>query len=179
MLLALILGVIGFLSWKTRGPVLLGAAAALGSLAGLELSIREHFAGYKSHTSILAGTIAVGTLAALYFARVPQVVMLVVAAAVFATGFYAFREAFKRRAGPSASGREMRGLLSGGGERGPAADDHVCRVAGAVAGAPCVGWLWVAFAGAGRDGLARALPWGSRCSDSRSPWCWSCSRWDG
>jgi hypothetical protein len=100
VLLALVLGVIGVFKFSdSRGPLLIGAAAALGSLAGLELSIREHFAGYKSHTTILAGTIAVASLAAMYFSRVGQGIMLAVAAAVFATGFIAFRGAFKRRAG--------------------------------------------------------------------------------
>src|SRR4051812_41672407 len=58
VLLAIVLGVLGFVTASgSRGPILLGCAAALGSLAGLELAIREHFAGYKSHTTILAGTI--------------------------------------------------------------------------------------------------------------------------
>ena len=35
--------------------MLIGTGLALGSLAGLELSIREHFAGYRSHTLLLAG----------------------------------------------------------------------------------------------------------------------------
>ena len=99
MLLALILGVIGVITFDSRGGVLIGCAAALGSLAGLELSIREHFAGFKSHSTILAGTIAVGALAAMFFAGIHQTIMLVVAAAIFATGLYAFRETFKRRAG--------------------------------------------------------------------------------
>jgi hypothetical protein len=99
VLLALVLGVIGFFTVDGRGPILLACAAALGSLAGLELSIREHFAGFKSHTMILAGTIAVGSLAAMYLAGVGQGIMLAVGAAVFATAIYAFREVFKRRAG--------------------------------------------------------------------------------
>ena len=40
---------------------------ALGSLAGLELSVREHFAGYKSHSTVLAGTVAVVAAALGYF----------------------------------------------------------------------------------------------------------------
>ena len=57
VLLALVLGVLGFVQGGRRGFVLLGCAMALGSLAGLELSIREHFAGYRSHTTVLAGAI--------------------------------------------------------------------------------------------------------------------------
>ena len=39
---------------------MIGTGLVLGSLAGLELSAREHFAGYRSHTLLLAG--AVGML---------------------------------------------------------------------------------------------------------------------
>src|SRR5262245_53415479 len=55
VLVALVLLVLGFFVPPPRGAVMLGAGLALGSLAGLELSIREHFAGYKSHTMLLSG----------------------------------------------------------------------------------------------------------------------------
>ena len=41
-------------SGGSQGTVLLATGLALGVLAGLELSIREHFAGYRSHTLLLA-----------------------------------------------------------------------------------------------------------------------------
>ena len=53
-----------------RGPrstALLATGLALGSLAGLELSIREHFGGYRSHTALLAGAAGVATLALLFY----------------------------------------------------------------------------------------------------------------
>jgi hypothetical protein len=99
VLLALIIGVAGFVVWGEKGRIMLACAAALGSLAGLELSIREHFAGYRSHSTVLAGTAGVAALAVLFFARAPQAVMLAVGAAVFATAFWALREVFKRRSG--------------------------------------------------------------------------------
>jgi len=40
----------------------------LGSLAGLELSIREHFAGYRSHTTLLAGVAAFVAVVVTFFA---------------------------------------------------------------------------------------------------------------
>ncbi len=55
--------VVGFFVGDGRGAVLIATGLALGSLAGLELSIREHFAGYRSHTTLLAGAAAVATLA--------------------------------------------------------------------------------------------------------------------
>jgi hypothetical protein len=99
VLLALVLGVMGFVEGGRRGFVLLGCAMVLGSLAGLELSIREHFAGYRSHSSVLAGAVAVASGAALWFAHVPQVAILPIAVAIFAAAFFAFREVFRRRSG--------------------------------------------------------------------------------
>ncbi len=99
VLLALVMGIAGILIWGRRGQVMVACAAAVGSLAGLELSIREHFAGYRSHSTVLAGTVAVVVLAVLFFSRLPQAVMLVAAAAVFGTAFWLFREVFKRRSG--------------------------------------------------------------------------------
>jgi len=77
------------------------AGVTLGMLAGLDLSIREHFAGYKSHTTVLAGTLAVATLAIAFFAagERPSVVGLAAAVVVFVAAFYLLREAFKRRSG--------------------------------------------------------------------------------
>src|SRR5919204_2002869 len=56
---ALVLLVVGFFMGGTRGGVMLVAGIALGSLAALELILREHFAGYRSHTSVLAGFVTV------------------------------------------------------------------------------------------------------------------------
>lgn len=99
MLLALVLGIAGFIIWGREGRILVVCAAALGSLAGLELSIREHLAGYRSHSTVLAGAVAVVSLAIMFFAQLSQLVMLPAAAAVFAAAFFALREVFKRRSG--------------------------------------------------------------------------------
>ena len=63
-LVALVMLVAGFFVEGSRGTALLVTGLALGSLAGLELSIREHFAGYRSHTTLLAGAAGVATLSA-------------------------------------------------------------------------------------------------------------------
>jgi hypothetical protein len=99
VLLALIIGVAGFITGGNRGGVMLAAAAALGSLAGLEISIREHFAGYRSHTTLLAAAPGVLTLGALFFAGAPRWAMLAAALFVFVTAYYLLRELFKRRSG--------------------------------------------------------------------------------
>ena len=99
VLIALVLGVIGLVVWGHAGQVMLGAATALGSLAGLEVAIREHFAGYRSHTLVLAGACAVATIALLLLAGVPQPVPLAAGVAVLVSAFAAFRGAFRRRSG--------------------------------------------------------------------------------
>jgi hypothetical protein len=102
VLLAIILLVAGFFVQGTRGVTMIAAGIVLGSLAGLELSIREHFAGYKSHSTVLAGAMAIAILG-LGFFLLPsgwsQGVALAVGAVVFAAAFYFLREAFKRRSG--------------------------------------------------------------------------------
>lgn len=102
VLLALVLFAAGLFVQGRRGLVMIGAGLALGSLAGLELSIREHLAGYRSHTLMLAGAVAVVTLVALYAfapAGLAPSLRLAIAAAVFAAAFWALRGLFKRRSG--------------------------------------------------------------------------------
>jgi hypothetical protein len=94
-----VIGVAGFVTGGRKGGVMLAAAAALGSLGGLEISIREHFAGYRSHTTLLAAAPAVLAQGGLFFARAPQWAMLGAAAFVFVTAYYLLREVFKRRSG--------------------------------------------------------------------------------
>jgi hypothetical protein len=86
----------------TRGTLLLATGLALGSLAGLELSVREHFGGYRSHTLLLAGAVGVAVLALLYYglpdllspgARVGVAVLAAVLAGL------GLARAFRKRAG--------------------------------------------------------------------------------
>jgi hypothetical protein len=98
---ALVLLIGGFFVQGVRGVTMLGAGVALASLAGLELSIREHFAGYKSHTTVLAGAVAVLVVAIGFIVNKeqPSRVGLVLGGVAFLVAFYLFREAFKRRSG--------------------------------------------------------------------------------
>ncbi len=95
----MVIAVIGLVRGDNTGRIMLACAMALGSLAGLELSIREHFAGYKPHSLVLAATVAVALLAVLFFARAPRFVLLPAGAAVFGVCFWLFRGAYKRRSG--------------------------------------------------------------------------------
>jgi hypothetical protein len=101
ILIAMVAGVVGLITWESNGLLLLGIAAVLGSLATLEFTLREHLTGYRSHTFLLAGFLAavIGTLA--FIAGAPRQAALAVAGVIFAGGLFAFREIFKRRAGVS------------------------------------------------------------------------------
>jgi hypothetical protein len=96
---SLVLLVVGFFMGGTRGGVMLVAGIALGSLAALELTLREHFTGYRSHTSVLAGFVAVIVLGLGFVLDWSQGLKVGAGAAAFALSFYLFREAFKRRSG--------------------------------------------------------------------------------
>ena len=101
VLISLVLILVGFLSNSShRRATLIGLGLALGTLSGLELSIREHFAGYRSHTTLLSSACALGIAVPLYFfTPVPQEALLAVALAVFGIAFYLLRNAFARRTG--------------------------------------------------------------------------------
>ncbi len=69
-------------------------------MAGLELSVREHFAGYRSHTTLIAGTGFVLTVAVLYYAAgLILIACLGIGAAVFLGSFIVLRRAFQRASG--------------------------------------------------------------------------------
>jgi len=103
VLVALILLGLGFLVVQgEQGAVMIAVGIALGSLAGLELSIREHFAGYRSHTLLLSGVAGAGTLALLLYlgpGDLDQGARLAIAAAVFGLFAWSLAAAFRRRAG--------------------------------------------------------------------------------
>jgi hypothetical protein len=103
VLLAIALFVGGLVTGGSDGRILLTGALALGSLAGLELSIREHFAGYRSHTTLLAAAAAFAAMAATFFAAgrgdLARALLLPVAGTVFLVTWWALREVFKRRSG--------------------------------------------------------------------------------
>ena len=101
ILLGIVLMTWGFLTWSSQGNVRFGAGLALASLGGLELSLREHLAGYRSHSTLLAGAAALAVASALALGPGPHVLwaLLIVAAVVFGLAFYGLRELFKRRSG--------------------------------------------------------------------------------
>jgi hypothetical protein len=81
-------------------PTAIGVGVVLGGLGGLEVSVREHFAGYRSHTTLLAGTVFVLTVGGLlYLAGLILAICLGVGAVAFVVAFLALRRAFQRASG--------------------------------------------------------------------------------
>jgi hypothetical protein len=100
ILIGLALIVWGFAGGGDRRGALLGCGFALVSLAALELSIREHFSGYRSHSTLLAGASAVVADVPLFFlTSLRQEALLGVGAVVFVLAFLALRRAFRKRTG--------------------------------------------------------------------------------
>jgi hypothetical protein len=96
--MALIVG--GVLTDGGRRGALLGCGFALVSLAGLELALREHFAGYRSHSTLLAGASAIAVDAPLFlWTDLPQVVLLALGLGVFILVLTRLRRAFRARSG--------------------------------------------------------------------------------
>jgi hypothetical protein len=100
ILIGIVLLVIGFVTHGHRGRVELAGGFTLLLLSVCELAVREHFAGYRSHSALLAGVAAVALDAILWFLTpVPQVVLLVLGIGVFAILMRTLRAAFMRRTG--------------------------------------------------------------------------------
>jgi hypothetical protein len=95
-LAGLVLLVVGFVS-KSITVLLVGFGVI--AVPAVELAVREHFSGFRSHTSLLSLCAAFGMAAVLIAVGAPRGVQLLAAAAVFASAFAALRRAFQRRAG--------------------------------------------------------------------------------
>jgi hypothetical protein len=99
VLAGIVLLVLGLIEHDSpRGRAMLVTGLALGSLGGLDTAAREHFAGFKSHTMVLAGVPAVALAAALYFLQVPWPVVVVGAALTLGVGAWLLSRAYQRRA---------------------------------------------------------------------------------
>lgn len=100
VLVGLVLIVLGFLDLDSdRGRLMLLFGMVLASLAGLHTVAREHFAGFRSHSTVLAGLPAVAVAGAGFFARAPWILVLVAPVVTFVAAFVLFRNAFRRRSG--------------------------------------------------------------------------------
>lgn len=93
-IVVLVIGLFG------QSPTAIGVGVVLAGLGGLEVSVREHFAGYRSHTTLLAGLVFVLVTGLLfYLAGLILAVCLAVGAAAFLAAFVALRRIFQRASG--------------------------------------------------------------------------------
>jgi uncharacterized membrane protein len=99
ILIAIVLLGLGLFSQGERRGVMLAGGLVLVTLAAGELSLREHFAGYRSHSSLLAGICAVLAAVPVWLLPVPQELVLLVGVVVFVLAFVTLRNAFRRRSG--------------------------------------------------------------------------------
>lgn len=84
----------------TQSVTAIAVGAVLGALGGLEVSVREHFAGYRSHTTLLAGVpfvLVTGLL--FYVAGTILLIALIAGALAFLASFIALRRAFQKASG--------------------------------------------------------------------------------
>jgi hypothetical protein len=100
ILVGIVLIAWGFLSGDD-GAARVAAGLLIASLGGGELALREHLAGYRSHSTLLAGaaTFVAVTALTLLAGPVKLWLLVVVGIGVFGGTFYWMRELFRRRSG--------------------------------------------------------------------------------
>jgi hypothetical protein len=93
----LVLMIIGFVR---KDALFVVCGVALVGVASLELAIREHFSGYRSHSSLLALASGIATMALLGIGiGVARLAAVIAGVVVFAAAFLGLRAAFRRRTG--------------------------------------------------------------------------------
>jgi hypothetical protein len=98
--IGILLLIAGFFFPPPQGFVMIAVGLALGSLAGLELSIREHFAAYRSHTLLLSTAVGVPVFGGLFVATKLNPAICVIAGLVaFGGAAWLLTSAFRRRSG--------------------------------------------------------------------------------
>src|SRR5215203_1197645 len=91
---------VGFFIPPPQGFVMIAVGLGLASLAGLELSIREHFAAFRSHTLLLSAAVGVPVFGGLWIAtKISPEIRAVAGLLAFGGAAYLFASAFRRRSG--------------------------------------------------------------------------------
>ena len=81
-------------------PTAIGVGVVLAGLGGLEVALREHLAGFRSHTTLLAGTVFVLVVGGLfYLAGLILAICLGVGAVAFLIALYLLRRRFQKASG--------------------------------------------------------------------------------
>jgi hypothetical protein len=98
--IGLVLLIAGFFVPPPQGFVMIAVGLGLGSLAGLELSIREHFAAYRSHTLLLSAAVGVPIFGALFvLTKLSPAICVTAGLVAFGGAAWFFTAAFRRRSG--------------------------------------------------------------------------------
>jgi hypothetical protein len=97
VLIGIVCIAVGFFSRDSAaGRTLLGLGFALGALGGLDTSVREHWAGYRPHTLVLAAFPAVVLAVLSALAGAPNAVVPIVMLGIFMAAFVALRRVWQR-----------------------------------------------------------------------------------
>jgi hypothetical protein len=91
----LVSAIIGFTEGGANPALLVGVAVL--AIGVIEVTAREHFSGFRSHTTLLAGIPAIGVgvaVIAIVGSKTTRQLLLFLVILVFAGLFYAFRRAF-------------------------------------------------------------------------------------
>jgi hypothetical protein len=93
-IVALAIGVFG------NSPTAIGVGVVLAGIGGLEVALREHLAGFRSHTTLLAGFVFVAVVALLFYAAGQLLaVALAIGAVAFVASFIGLRRVFRHASG--------------------------------------------------------------------------------
>jgi hypothetical protein len=96
----ILLLIAGFVVAPPQGLVMIAVGLGLASLAGLELAVREHYAGYRSHNLLLAAAVGVPIFGVLLLAtKVPTAGCVAAGLLAFGGAAWLFAQAFRRRSG--------------------------------------------------------------------------------
>ncbi len=100
VLAGIVLLVVGALNYDSSdGRIAMVLGLSLSSIAGLDTAAREHFAGFRSHSTLLAALPAIIAMAVLAFATGVPAVVVAGGVVVFGGGFWLLRRAFRSRTG--------------------------------------------------------------------------------
>jgi hypothetical protein len=91
---------VGFFVPPPQGFVMIAVGLGLASLAGLELSIREHYAAFRSHTLLLSAAVGVPVFGGLWIAtKISPAICAIAGLLAFGGAAWFFASAFRRRSG--------------------------------------------------------------------------------
>ncbi|MEA2168379.1 MAG: hypothetical protein QOF76_1679 [Solirubrobacteraceae bacterium] len=100
VLAGIVLIIIGAIHSNTdRGRLAIVFGVILASLAGLDTAVRDHFNGFRSHSTLLATFPTAILVVGLGLLSVPPAVLAAVAIGTFVAAFFALRSQFKAKTG--------------------------------------------------------------------------------